>query len=126
MPDESPVRVLLVDDEEDLRTMLRIHLRADGRFVVVGEAADGLAALDFCESDCPDLVVLDVRMPRLDGMATLPLLAEQCPDTRVALYTAFANGINAVAVQAHNAVVFEKAGSLSGLADELYQFARAA
>ena len=86
---QGPIRVLLVDDEDDIRHMLRLHLARDDRFEVVGEAANGQEALDRCAELHPDIVLLDLRMPVLDGMATIPLMREQCPHAEIAVFSAF-------------------------------------
>ena len=118
------VRVLIVDDEEDLRVMLRLFLGIDPRFEIAGEASDGREALERCGELQPDLIVLDVRMPRLDGMAALPLLKELCPDVKVALFTAFAEIVDPELIRSHDAIVFEKDAPLPWLADALYEFAQ--
>jgi DNA-binding NarL/FixJ family response regulator len=123
--DETPalVRVLLVDDEPDIRFMLRLHLDKDVRFEVAGEASDGQEALDCCAALAPDLIVLDVRMPRLDGMAALPRLRSACPRARIAMFTAFAETVDSELVRSHDAVLFEKGDPLPWLADRLFEFA---
>ena len=65
-------RVLVVDDEDDVRDMLSVILEADGHEVL--RAVDGLHALDLITDKCPDIVVLDVRMPQLGGMGVLRAL----------------------------------------------------
>ena len=89
-PDQvRPLRVLLVDDTEDIRLLLRVTLARDDRFEVVGEAADGQAAVNFVESQgCPDVVLLDLMMPVMDGRTALPLIKERCSHTRVIVLTA--------------------------------------
>lgn len=83
------VRVVLVDDETLVRVGLRLILGADPAIEVVGEAADGLQALDVVRETAPDVVLMDIRMPRLDGLgATERLLAAQ-PDARVVILTTF-------------------------------------
>lgn len=64
-------------------------LRADGRFDVVGQATDGAAAVALVEQLHPDLALLDVRMPILDGIRALAPIAERAPSTRVVLLSAF-------------------------------------
>ncbi|KSW18315.1 response regulator transcription factor [Cellulomonas sp. B6] len=82
-------RVVLVDDETLVRVGLRLILGADPTIEVVGEAGDGLEALDVVRATSPDVVLMDIRMPRLDGLqATQRLLAEQ-PDARVVILTTF-------------------------------------
>lgn len=63
------VRVLLVDDQEIVRSGLRAFLERADDLRVVGEAGDGVAALDFLRAHRVDVVVMDIRMPRLDGIA---------------------------------------------------------
>jgi DNA-binding NarL/FixJ family response regulator len=83
------IRVLLVDDQELVRAGLRGILRAQFGFDVVGECANGAEVLDAVSALAPDIVLMDVRMPRLDGIgATSQLLAER-PSTPVLALTTF-------------------------------------
>lgn len=86
--DELP-RVLIADDSDDVRALLRAQLEMDGRFAVIGEADDGAAAVDLARELQPDLVVLDLAMPRLDGLTALPLLREAAPGARVVVLSGF-------------------------------------
>ncbi|MFD7510180.1 response regulator [Streptomyces sp. NPDC059853] len=63
-----PIRVLLVDDQPLLRTGFRMILEAEGDVAVVGEAGDGVQALDQVRALQPDVVLMDIRMPRMDGV----------------------------------------------------------
>ncbi|GAA2047647.1 response regulator transcription factor [Streptomyces carpaticus] len=63
-----PIRVLLVDDQPLLRTGFRMILEAERDVAVVGEAGDGLQALDQVRALLPDVVLMDIRMPRMDGV----------------------------------------------------------
>jgi DNA-binding NarL/FixJ family response regulator len=86
------IRIVLVDDQELLRTGFRMILEAQQDMSVVGEAADGLEALDLLARCSADVVLMDVRMPRLDGVeATRRLLAEGCGEgvPRVLILTTF-------------------------------------
>ena len=72
----SVVRVLVVDDQSIVRRGLRMILDAEDDIEVVAEAADGLAALDSARRTRPDVVLMDIRMPRLDGVETTRRLLE--------------------------------------------------
>jgi CheY-like chemotaxis protein len=84
----EPVKVLIVDDTDDVRLLLRVALRNDPRFEVTGEAANGQEAIDLVAEECPDAVLLDVMMPVMDGLTALPLLLERCPDLHVVVVSA--------------------------------------
>lgn len=85
---EAPRRVLLVDDNADIRMLVRIGLQANGGFDVIGEAGDGQEAVDLVARSCPDVVLLDLAMPVMDGFEALPLLVERCPKLRVVVFSA--------------------------------------
>lgn len=82
-------RVLVVDDAEDLRMLLRVRLDSTETMTVVGEAADGVAAVEQAERLLPDLVMLDLAMPRMDGLEALPLIKQAVPDCRVIVLSGF-------------------------------------
>ncbi len=82
-------RVLLVDDVADLRQMFRLMLTQDGRFDVVGEAADGVEAIEKARELRPDLILLDIAMPRMDGLEAIPRLHEAAPGTRILVLSGF-------------------------------------
>ena len=70
-PPSDRVRVLIVDDDDDFASAMRAALSADGRIDVAGIAHDGVEALELTKSLRPDLVLLDLEMPRMDGYETL-------------------------------------------------------
>jgi CheY-like chemotaxis protein len=82
------IRVLVVDDTDHVRKMLRSMLELDG-FTVVGDAASGAEAIELCDLVDPDVVVLDYKMPGLDGLATASRIRSRRPRQMVILYTAF-------------------------------------
>jgi len=75
----DPLRVLVADDEAPARSKLRRMLGADPRFTVVAEARDGLATVAAVRTYQPDLLLLDIQMPGLDGFEVLDSLAEPLP-----------------------------------------------
>ncbi|KTS05293.1 response regulator [Microbacterium testaceum] len=84
-----PVRVLVVDDEALLRHALRAFLSADDRVDLVGEATDGHEAITAYSACAPDVVLMDIKMPRLGGIETTRRLVEQDPHCRVIALTTF-------------------------------------
>jgi DNA-binding NarL/FixJ family response regulator len=86
---EGIIRVVLADDQRLLRDGLRIILEAAPDFAVVGEAEDGLAAVELAAAAQPDVLLLDIRMPRLDGIEAARRIAQVAPATRVVLLTTF-------------------------------------
>jgi DNA-binding NarL/FixJ family response regulator len=85
-------RVLIVDDAEDLRDLLRFGLERSAHLEVVGEAVDGIDAVEQARVLQPDLVFLDVAMPRMDGLQALPLIREAVPHVRVVVLSGFNEG----------------------------------
>jgi DNA-binding NarL/FixJ family response regulator len=81
-------RVVLVDDTEDLRNLLRIALKRAG-WEVVGEAGDGAAGIEVATAEDPDLVVLDLSMPVMDGLEALPHIRTSCPDATIVVMSGF-------------------------------------
>ena len=77
------IRLLIVEDQPGVRRGLQMRLAAETDFSVIGEATDGQAALDLTTSLRPDVVLMDVDMPRLDGIATASTLRLMCPQTSV-------------------------------------------
>ena len=81
----SVVRVLLVDDVPDLRLIVRMVLERTERFEVVAEAGDGYEAITLAEQCQPDLTLLDLSMPRMNGVVALPRIREVAPDSKVVI-----------------------------------------
>jgi DNA-binding NarL/FixJ family response regulator len=86
-----PKRVMIVDDSADFRLIFRLLLDGDDRLEITAEAADGQEAVDLCGRIQPDVVVLDLAMPTMDGRVALPLIRERCPDADVWVYSAVAD-----------------------------------
>ena len=83
------IRVLVVDDQALLRTGFRMILGAEPDIEVVGDAGDGEAAVALAASERPDVILMDVRMPVLDGIAATKRIVEQRGDARVLILTTY-------------------------------------
>jgi DNA-binding NarL/FixJ family response regulator len=88
----SRLRVVLADDTAEYRLLLRIILEQDGRFEVVGEAADGAEAVRVTTTERPDVLVLDLAMPVMDGLQAIPEIRGGSPETAIVVLSGFARG----------------------------------
>ena len=77
------VRVVIADDVDALRKMLRRVLERDERFEIVGEASNGVVALELATRTQPDLVLLDLMMPVMGGVEAIPKIRASSPDSRI-------------------------------------------
>jgi len=96
MDDHAPasVRVLVADDQRAVREALATVLDAEAGIVVVGLASDGDEAVELAHRLSPDVVLMDLRMPNVDGVAATRRLAAELPGTRVVVLTTFADDSN--------------------------------
>jgi DNA-binding NarL/FixJ family response regulator len=83
MTEERRIRVVLVDDVPELRLLVRLTLEEDPAIEVVGEAANGRDGVRVVQAANPDLVLLDLSMPDMDGLEAIPLMREHAPNARV-------------------------------------------
>lgn len=88
---KEKIQILIVDDHAVVREGLAAILSTQADMVVVGEAADGTQAVKLVQELQPDVVLLDLVMPGLDGLAAIPLILEACPTTRILVLTGFAD-----------------------------------
>lgn len=82
-PERRPIRVLLADDHEMMREGIAGVLREEPDIQLVAEAADGEVAVELAKQFQPDVVIMDVSMPRMDGIAATRAIRERCPEARV-------------------------------------------
>ena len=113
------VRVLVVDDTEHVRTMLADMLTLDG-FDVIGQAANADAAVEVAIATRPDIAIMDLRLPGIDGIEATRRLRAACPGTSVIVYTAYlTDEIRAEAAEAGAAHCLRKTDGLIELEREL-------
>jgi PAS domain S-box-containing protein len=116
--------IVIVDDAPEVRKLVRSHLRLSERLEVVGEGGNGFDAVSLAEKHRPALLLLDVSMPGMDGLAALPRILERSPDTRVVMYSGFDELGLADETRALGAVDFvEKSAPLDELVDRLTSIA---
>jgi DNA-binding NarL/FixJ family response regulator len=82
-----PKRILIVDDLAQIRKLIRDLLEDETEFCVCGEATDGYDAIDKAQNLNPDLIILDVSMPRMSGIDAAPKLKKLLPQTPIILFT---------------------------------------
>ncbi len=83
------IRVVVADDQELVRDGLSLILQSTGKVDVVGRAADGLEAVALARRLHPDVLLMDIRMPAMDGLTATELIAREAPDTRVLVLTTY-------------------------------------
>ncbi|HPH06132.1 MAG TPA: response regulator transcription factor [Methylotenera sp.] len=83
----NPIRVLIVDDHTLFRSGIKLLLERQTGFEVVGEASDGLEGVKRAKQFKPDVVLLDLHMPTTSGLAAIPLLREEVPQTEIIMLT---------------------------------------
>lgn len=98
------MKVLVVDDNEDARFLLRKRLDQKRQFQIVGEASDGAEAVARVEELSPDIVIMDVRMSGMDGVEATRQIKERFPRTSVLAYSAFGDADQMKAMREAGAV----------------------
>ena len=113
-------KVLVVEDVSELSRLLEMTFELDGRFVPIGTATSGGAALDLAARERPDAVVLDLAIDGVDGIGVLPSLRALLPNARIIVFTGHDDPrLREQAMQAGASSWVLKGGDLSGLLDEL-------
>ncbi len=115
------VRAFLCDDVPDLRLLFRLVLEERG-VEIVGEAGDGQAGVEGAAELRPDVILLDLAMPIMDGLQAIPLIRERSPDTKIIVLSGFGDGPAAESARALGIDRFvDKSSSLDKIADAVLE-----
>src|SRR3954452_1785454 len=87
--DHKPIKVFVADDVPDMRALVRFALEDSPDMIVVGEARTGAEAVAGVGKTRPDVVLLDLSMPDLDGLEVIPVVLEQSPETGIVVFSGF-------------------------------------
>ena len=118
-------RVLVVDDAANLRELLTLLLDIEDDFEVVGSAADGEEAISAAQQLHPDIVLLDLAMPVMDGLQALPQLRAELPGARIVIFSGYEHeALAAEALRAGADAYIEKGTSVTQLVEQLRALAR--
>jgi DNA-binding NarL/FixJ family response regulator len=121
----EPTRVLLADDHPVVREGLRGMIEAEPDLTVVGEAGSGAEAIAMAESLCPDVVLMDLRMPDVDGVTATGRILAALPETRIVVVTTYESDADILrAVEAGAAGYLLKDASRAELAEAVRDAAR--
>jgi len=85
------IRVLVADDVKEMRVLLRLAMTRHGGFEVVAEAEDGQSAIEMTGRHKPDVVLLDLAMPGMDGLEAIPLIHRALPGVRILVLSGFSS-----------------------------------
>lgn len=126
MSPDAPT-IVIVDDADEVRFLVRTRLRLSGRVNVIAEGADGTDAVVMAAEHSPDLMLLDVSMPGMDGLTALPLVLEASPRTRVVVFSGFKEQGLVEKAEALGAAAFiEKSTPIDTLVERLVSIHHAA
>jgi PAS domain S-box-containing protein len=109
---EDPIRIVIADDSDDIRMLVTFILSVEDDFSVVGEAADGLEAIVQAGKHRPDVLLLDLAMPVLDGLEAIPRVRDVSPETLIVMLSGFDARTAAAGVVERGAVAFVEKGVL--------------
>ena len=122
MKDEISIRVVLVDDHAQMHSIVSTTLSATSDIKLVGQGANGQEGIDLCEQHQPDIVLMDVVMPVMDGIEATKLLHERLPDMKILVISSFQDHESVYAMLRNGAVGYV---IKSSLAEDLAETIRA-
>ena len=118
------MRVVVADDESDVCLMLRMQLGAQPGIEVVGAAADGTEALALCREHQPDVVVMDLLMPVMNGFQAIETMQRELPDVAVVAYTGVAGAYVRHEMERMGVPLVLKSGDVTPLIEALRRAVR--
>src|SRR5215204_5659297 len=89
----SPARIIIADDHEWVREVMRTILNSEPDLRIIDEAKDGQETIDLCRLQRPDLVLMDVRMPTVNGFVVTQMIKEELPTTKVVIVSAYEDSL---------------------------------
>ena len=110
-----PLRVLVVDDDVDFRLLLGVQLDMEEDLQVTGTAGDGVEAIEMVEADPPDVIAMDLLMPRMNGFEAIEQLNRTHPEVGIVAYTAVAGTYAREQTERLGVELVLKSGDQSGL-----------
>ena len=99
-------RVVVIDDDEDIHVLLELILGLDGRFRLAGQARSGDEGVALVGEILPEVVILDLQMPGIDGLAAIPLIRRAAPGAKIAVLSAFPDPYTLLDVVSRGADVY--------------------
>jgi DNA-binding NarL/FixJ family response regulator len=112
-----PTRVLIADDSEVIRGLLRTFLEKKWNVEVCAEAGDGQQTVDAAMALSPDLLILDVVMPKLNGIQVASVVKKNLPNTKTIVFTMYGDYVKNVALAAGVSVIVSKPDGICTLLD---------
>ncbi len=123
----GPISVVVADDVPELRKLARAVLEERGEMVVVAEASDGREAVELIGKHQPDVAVLDLSMPEIDGLEAIPLIHQVSPATEIVVFSGFEEGrVAQVALSLKASRYVRKGAPLEELRDAVMDLGRRA
>ncbi len=83
------IKILIADDQQLIRESLKLWLESKQEFLITGTTGDGLGVLDSIRQSVPDIILMDIRMPKLDGVQCTKLIKQKYPEIRIIILTTF-------------------------------------
>jgi two-component system chemotaxis response regulator CheB len=96
----TPKRILIIDGNQTIRTIIRGFLESEAGLRICGEAVDGYDAVEKAQQLKPDLIILDISLPRMDGIRTASVLKKMHPRTPIILFTLYHDAFNNLGIPA--------------------------